>query len=176
MTYPQMRIWIPSLRFGSGLVARYTCGSGYESFVRPTECRSVISWKNLIKQRKFVMGRPCGSLSELARCSTDERENLCASPGCHTLWHYMGSIRFWNIRTYVTHPFTRFTVSFVCACICIFTNRIHVVRWKMQSITLDASLHDRVDHCMRNIWISTPIQHDSTCKLGRRFYYYYFLL
>ena len=82
---PQTHIWIPSLRFGSGVVARYASGFGYESFVRPTECRSVISWKNLIKQCEFVMGRPCGSVAELARCSTDVRENLCASPGCHTL-------------------------------------------------------------------------------------------
>ena len=51
MTYPQTRIWIPSLRFGNGIVARYDSGSGYESFVRDTECRSVISWKNLIKQK-----------------------------------------------------------------------------------------------------------------------------
>ena len=48
---------------------------------------------------------------------------------------------------------------FACARICIFTNRIHVARWKIQSITLDASLHDQVDHSIRNIWISTPIQH-----------------
>ena len=87
---------------------------------RATECRSVISWKNLIKQCEFVMGRPCGSVAELARCSADVRENLYASPGCHTLWHFMGSIRFWNIRTYVTYPFTCFIVSFACACICIF--------------------------------------------------------
>ena len=89
MTYPQTRIWIPSLRFGSGVVARYANGSGYESFVRPTECRSMISWKNLIKQCEFVIGRPCGSVADLARCSTDDvRENLCASPGCHTLCHF----------------------------------------------------------------------------------------
>ena len=30
---------------------------------------------------------------------------------------------------------------------------------KIQSITLDASLHGRVDNSMRNIWISTAIQH-----------------
>ena len=85
LTYPQMRIWIPSLRFGSGVVARYASGSGYASFVGPTECRSVISWKNLIKQCECFMGQPSGSVAELARCSTDVRENLCASPGCHTL-------------------------------------------------------------------------------------------
>ena len=73
----------------------------------------------------------------------------------------------------IAYPFTCFTVSFACACICIF--KIHVVRWKIQSTTLDASLHDRVDHSMRNIWISTPIQHDSTCKLGRRFFFLLFL-
>ena len=72
------------IRFGSGVVARYTRGSGYGSVVRLSECESVISWTNPINQSEFVMGRLCGSVTELARCSPDQRENLCTSPGCPT--------------------------------------------------------------------------------------------
>ena len=74
------------IRFGSGVVALYTRGSGYESVVKLSECtcKSVISWTNPIKQSKFVMGRLCRSETELARYSPDERQNLCASPGCPT--------------------------------------------------------------------------------------------
>ena len=96
MTYTQTHIWIPSSRFGSGVVARYASCSGYECFVRPSEC-SWSPWKNLhvIQQREFVMGRPCGSGAELAKCLTDVRENLCVSPGYHTLW-YFGSWLYIN--------------------------------------------------------------------------------
>ena len=77
------------IRFGSGVVAWYARGSWCESVVRLNECRSVISWTNPRKQSEFVMGRLCGSETELARCSPDERENLCARAG------YPTPVAFW---------------------------------------------------------------------------------
>ena len=85
--YYSIRVHVPYwsiIKFGSGVLAWYARGSGCESVVRLSECTSLISWRNPIKQSKFVMGRLCGSVTELARCSPDERENLCASPGCPT--------------------------------------------------------------------------------------------
>ena len=150
MTYPQMRIWIPSLRFGSGVVARYASGSGYESFVGATECRSV----NVEKSNKAM--RVCyGStlwLSSwagevLGRCTRKPRKSWLSYP---VTFHGLNQIlEYKNVRDIPIYMF----YSFFCLCMYLYIqNRIHVVRRKILSITLDASLHDRVDHSMRNIW------------------------
>ena len=83
-------------------------------------------------------------------------EEICTSAHVHFIIccfvdHGLNQILEYKNVHDIAYPFTCFTVSFAGACICIFKNRIHVVRWKIQSITLDASLHDRVDHSMRNI-------------------------
>ena len=63
--------------------------------------------------------------------------------------------------------------SFVCLCMYLYIHKQNSCRAMKDTINNIGckTLHDRVDHSMRNIWISTSIQHDSTCKLEWWFFY-----